>query len=258
MSQLSKIPDVSPTHLHSPVAGYPSLVPGMYGGHMKSFVLPSNAATQSMSWINATMNNNGSGPNQRGVYNSVYFRTKLTDIQIQAMFDYLGGSKDEPTLNYSQTLLQLDSYGGQINKYNGNDTSIKQRSSIMKGQFQTYWNNGYDNADELDSQYINWQKEFFTAMFAETGGFPDPDYIPPSGHPDPVKAKASVDGCYVNYPNGILGTNGGTPSIDHALKLYFGDAITKRLMSTKTLIDPNNFFQHSQSIPVDDSHRAID
>lgn len=251
ISDLGKLPSVSPTHLSSPIAGYPSLLPGMYGGHNNKLLgIPVSTDAQSMSWINATMTNNGSGPNQRGVYNSVYFRTKLTDAQCNSMYNYLSGSKDTSGLNYSQTLLQIDSYGGAINSYQKGDTSVKQRSSIMKGQFQTYWQSDGAKSMDLDAKYVAWQKSFFNDMFSETGGFPDPDYVAPSGQPDPVQAKDSVDGCYVNYPNSILGTNNGVPNIDHALHLYFGDAISARLKSTKTRIDPKNYFQHAQSIPV--------
>ena len=250
IDDLGNLSGVSPTRLSSPIAGYPSLLPGMYGGHAEPLDIPLTGDAQSMSWINATMTNNGSGPNQRGVYNSVYFRTKLTDIQCGAMYAYLSGSKDTPSLNYSQTLLQIDSYGGQINNYAKNDTSVKQRSSIMKGQFQTYWQSTKSKNVALDAQYVSWQKSFFNEMFSETGGFPDPDYVAPSGKPVPRVAKDSVDGCYVNYPNSILGTNNGTPNIDHALHLYFGDTIAARLKATKTKVDPKNYFQHAQSIPI--------
>ncbi|MCY3675272.1 MAG: FAD-binding protein [Paracoccaceae bacterium] len=226
----------------SPI-GHPSLMQGFaLAPDDAVFDIDSTFASQSMSWIDATMTNNGSGPNQRGNYNSAYFRTMLTDIQIQEMFDYLSGSKDTPDLDYSQTLLQIDSYGGQINQYSGGNTSIKQRSSIMKGQFQIYWNDGFQNQSDLDTQYVAWLTAFFTDMFKETGGFPDPT--------SSSSAAASVDGCYVNYPNSILGTNGGTPDIHHALNLYFGQDIAASLIKTKAQYDPDNWFQHAQSIPM--------
>ncbi|MFX5884916.1 hypothetical protein ABTE50_18950, partial [Acinetobacter baumannii] len=41
----------------------------------------------------------------------------------------------------AQTLLQVDSYGGAINAVAPDATAVPQRSSIMKLQYQTYWNN---------------------------------------------------------------------------------------------------------------------
>ena len=255
IADINKIEGISATPLTSPLAGYPVIYPGMSGPQDGGTVSSVDNGLQTMSWIDATMTNNGSGANQRGVYNSVYFRTGLTETQVNAMFTWLGGAKDDPDLQYNKTLLQIDSYGGAINSYTGNDTSVKQRSSIMKGQFQTYWVADPFDPGHLDAKYVTWQKNFYHAMFAETGGFPDPDYTPPAGVPDPSAAKASVDGCYVNYPNSILGTNGGEPGIEHALHLYFGDEMTRRLVEVKQTYDPDNFFRHAQSIPVSMSGR---
>jgi hypothetical protein len=41
----------------------------------------------------------------------------------------------------SQCLLQVDSYGGAINRVSPTATAVPQRSSIMKLQYQAYWNN---------------------------------------------------------------------------------------------------------------------
>ena len=243
VEKLGSIGGVKLEFVRVPIKGHPSLTQGgALAPDDAVFDITSSFAAQSMSWIDATMTNNGSGPNQRGNYNSAYFRTMLTDVQVQAMFDYLSGMKDTPGLDYSQTLLQIDSYGGAINAYVGTDTSIKQRSSIMKAQFQTYWNDGYMNQSDMDAKYVAWLTSFFMDMFKETGGFPDPTSASP--------AAASVDGCYVNYPNIILGTNGGTPDIHHALGLYFGPDITASLIRTKAQHDSKNWFQHKQSIPL--------
>ena len=258
VNDLDGISGVSPTRLRSQTAGYPTLVPGLFGPpSIGKFDITAPYAAQSMSWIDATMTNNGSGANQRGCYNSVYFRTMLTDVQLQKMYDYLSGGHDIDGLDYSQTLLQIDSYGGKINEYHGGDTSIRQRSSIMKGQFQIYWNDGYQNDLDRDSDYVGWLDNFFRDMFAETGGFPNPRYKPPAGGASPTDAKASVDGCYVNYPNRNLGTNGGTPDIEHALHLYFSLGITKKLVKVKAAFDSRNWFRHAQSVPVSLTDTAV-
>ena len=40
-----------------------------------------------------------------------------------------------------QSLLQVDSYGGAVKRVSATETAMRQRSSIMKLQYQTYWIN---------------------------------------------------------------------------------------------------------------------
>jgi hypothetical protein len=98
-------------------------------------------------------------------------------------------------------------------------TAVPQRSSIMKLQYQTYWTDpAHDDAN------LGWIRDFYTAMYGPDGPVPD----------------ATMDGCYVNYPDVDL--------IDWR-HLYYKDNYA-RLQHTKATWDPGNVFNHQQSIEL--------
>ena len=176
-----------------------------------------------MSWIEATQTLNGSGANQRGKYKSAYMLQTFPDGQADAIFRYLTGSDDsDPSYSNPQALLQVDSYGGQINAAASSDTAIPQRSSIMKLQYQTYWTHLGDDQYNLD-----WIRQFYQAVYGDSENKePTPDAV--------------VDGCYINYPDVDL-VNWQT--------LYYKDNYP-RLQRVKSQWDPTNVFHHAQSIEL--------
>lgn len=60
--------------------------------------------------------------------------------------------------------------------------------------------------------YLGWINHFYKDVYARMGGTPDPLKDPNS----------TVDGCYYNYPDSVLGTH-EDGRIDQALWLYFLD-----------------------------------
>jgi len=174
---------------------------------------------------------NGSGPNQRGKYKSAYMRKAFPGNQVAAIYKWLTTVPAGLTpADMTQSLLQVDTYGGQINTIAPDVTAVPQRSSILKLQYQTYWT---DPAD--DKAHLGWIKDFYEQVYKLTGGSPDPDQDPTN----------NVDGCYYNYPDTDL--NGMFNNKEFALKLYFGKNLA-RLKATKKRWDPNNYFNSSQSI----------
>lgn len=113
----------------------------------------------------------------------------------------------------------MDSYGGQINARPSDVTAVPQRSSIMKLQYQTYWQDPDDDVYNLD-----WINTFYNEMYGPEGPLPDD----------------VMDGCYVNYP-------------DSDLKdwpfLYYLESYP-RLQQAKMLWDPLDKFNHQQSIKL--------
>ena len=186
-----------------------------------------------MDWLWLTQNINGSGSNQRGKYKSAYHRANFTDVEITAMWEYLNGTAD-PRLN--QALVQIDSYGGRINRNDEtlNPTSVPQRSSLLKSQFQVYWT---DPAD--DAFYLKWISDLYDEYFGQYGG--KPVYQP--GSP--------FEGCYINYPDvDMKYTNQTHAQIDPGwLHLYYGNKVNQ-LIATKRSVDPDNLFHHQMSIPL--------
>jgi FAD/FMN-containing dehydrogenase len=172
---------------------------------------------QRLPWLYATQTLNGSGPNQRGKYKSAYMIKAFPDQQIETMWEHLSAAAH----HNARALLQVDSYGCQVNAVAADATAIPQRSSIMKLQYQTYWTD-----PEQDVQNLTWIRDFYAAMYGPRGPYPD----------------GVVDGCYVNYPD-----------VDLAdwEYLYYKDNYA-RLRRAKARWDPHDIFHHQQSIKPPD------
>jgi FAD/FMN-containing dehydrogenase len=196
--------------------------------HLGGFIQP-EAHTLLYTFYEAVQILNGSGQNQRGKYKSAYMRKGFTPHGVKTILKYL--KKPSGKMDMSQCLLQIDSYGGQINNIEPHATAIPQRSSVLKLQYQAYWAN-----KENDKEYLGWMRKFYTEMYKEYGGTPNPGLDPSD----------NVDGCYYNYPDSDLNKSGG---LEAALHLYFGNNLD-RLKQAKKTWDPNNYFNSFQSIPV--------
>lgn len=201
-------------------------------GHSSHFSPSMTVNTVKYTYYEATQTLNGSGPNQRGKYKSAYMRKGFTMDNAAAIYHAL---KTVPPgidpADMKQSLLQVDSYGGKINLVDPTATAIAQRNSILKLQYQTYWTYA-----ENDDAYLGWIRDFYGAVYVNTGGTPNPALDPTD----------NVDGCYYNYPdvdlNKLVGDEG-------ALRLYFLHNL-EGLIEVKNTWDPNNYFNHAQSIPV--------
>lgn len=191
--------------------------------------LPTPEKRRQMPWFQETMQVNGSGPNQRGKYKSAYHRKPFTGPQIEAMWNWL--TRDEPGVDLTQTLLQIDSYGCRGNAVEPSATAVPQRDSILKLQYQTYW-----TVPAQDSAHLEFLKGFYEDVYAATGGVPE---ISDADH------DLDTDGAYVNYPDIDLGV--ATDPAPQYPRLYYKDNYA-RLQSTKRIWDPRNHFHHSQSI----------
>ncbi|HEX8067153.1 MAG TPA: FAD-binding oxidoreductase [Thermoleophilaceae bacterium] len=193
-------------------AGLPSptgqVAPAGYLG-----VIARNPDVRELPWLYATQTMNGTGANRRGKYKSAYMIEPFPDYQVQVMWTFLS----EPTSPNPAALLQVDSYGCQVNALEPDATAIPQRSSIMKLQYQTYWT---DPAQ--DDENLSWIRDFYVAMYGPRGPVPD----------------GTVDGCYVNYPDVDL------PDWQH---LYYKGNYPE-LQRAKGRWDPGNVFNHRQSV----------
>ncbi|WP_341903912.1 BBE domain-containing protein [Fluviicola taffensis] len=199
--------------------------------HLGGFAQPV-AHTLSYTFYEAVQTLNGSGANQRGKYKSAYMRKGFPMYQIEAIYKYLTLVPQSLTpQDMTQCLLQVDTYGGEINTVSPTETAIPQRSSILKLQYQAYWTEEKD-----DHAFLDWMNEFYTTVYIETGGTPNPQLDPTD----------NVDGCYYNYPDSDLNAFGG---LEGALQLYFGENLP-RLKEVKKCWDPTDYFNSFQSIPA--------
>ncbi|MND34844.1 putative FAD-linked oxidoreductase YvdP [compost metagenome] len=201
------------------------------------------AGVAEMDWLNATQTVNGSGSNRRGKYKSSYMKELFTQEEADAFFKFLVQDERAQKPSFNDTRIAIDSYGGAINNKcetnNGfdpadNRTSIPQRSSILKLQYQTYWN---DKAE--DDIHINWIRELYYAVHEKYGR---------NGTPYPIK-EGRYEGCYINYPDidMLKGKEPNSPDYNW-LQLYY-PGIHEKLVKTKAKFDPNDWFRHRMSIP---------
>ncbi|MHC8510049.1 MAG: BBE domain-containing protein [Rhodospirillales bacterium] len=232
-----------------------AVAPRIYGGAPNLYAAKSAGAdpsmfTQYLSTYDAVQTLNGSGPNQFGKYKSAYHKQAFDSGQIQALYDGLTAQpeyKNAP-INMSQCLLQVDSYGGQINKIPLDETAIWQRQSILKLQYQAYWNDNSPVGEPdtgLALKYEEWMRGMYTKIYSATGGWPNPYYDNPDN-----PSQSIYQGCYYNYCDRDLGINGAPdPSIEFAMKMYFGPNVNK-LREVKAKYDPYNIWNSDQSIPL--------
>jgi FAD binding domain/Berberine and berberine like len=233
----------------------PRLLSRPLGGHLGYMSTPLKTKDAvHLTYLEALQTVNGSGPNRFGKYKSAYMKKAFPADQAEAIYYWLNVvPKGLKKADMTQSLLQVDSYGGEINAVSSTATPVPQRSSIMKLQYQTYWSNDSaagqrddpnlkKRAEAQARAHVEWINQFYAAVYKEYGGFPDPDRDP----------GGTVDGCYFNYPDVELGSH-ARGDVDHALRLYFLDNFRTNplnLVAVKRHWDPQNYFHHAQSIPV--------
>jgi FAD binding domain/Berberine and berberine like len=179
-------------------------------------------------WLNATISG-GIGGGHRGKYKSSNMKRNFTSTEARCIYKHL--TRDMPGVDLQGSILACDSYGGAINRPEMiTETSIPQRSTTMKLQFQTYW-----SSPEDDAARQQWMSDFYTDLYSGTDAHPD--Y---KGTPYP---NDSYEGCYINYPDKDMLAYSYWP------QLYYGEQdLYPFLQSVKRRYDPNNIFHHSMSI----------
>lgn len=189
-----------------------------------------------MDWLPFTQLVNGSGENQRGRYKSAYQKGNFTGKVIGGIWEAL--KRKDPGDHQTQSLLQIQSYGGKINQPDESTwefTSVAQRSSVLKWQPQTYWR---ESSAEADAEHAAWIRELYVKAFAESNGIP---------------LDNNFEGCYINYPDLDMTYLGGVPGEENSewYSIYFpDDRIRNRLIETKNQWDPRNIFRNEMSVPL--------
>ena len=185
-------------------------------------------AIDRMLWLDATIGDSGSGHSGRAAYKSSYMKQNFTSAEAKAIYRQL--TRTVPGVDLRGAIMAVDSYGGAVNKKELADvTSVWQRSSIMKVQFQQYW----DHAEE-DAGRMQWMREFYTDVYSQEV---EAKY---AGTPFPNEY---YEGCYINYPDcDMLGYNFWP-------QLYYGTQdLYPFLQQVKRRYDANNVFHHKMSI----------
>ncbi|MBE1159319.1 FAD-binding protein [Dyella acidiphila] len=196
-------------------------------------------------WLYATQTVNGSGNNQRGKYKSSYMKEAFAEAEMEALFKYLVETYPDDS-DFSQSLVQVDSYGGAINHIakgnNGfdpskNGTAVFQRNSVMKLQYQTYWT---DRAQ--DDKHVQWLRDFYYEVHQEHGynGTPCPESV--------ANPNSRYEGCYIGYPDidMLTGKVPGAANYNWG-ELYYGK-LYEQLVAIKNKYDPDGIFKFSMAL----------
>ncbi len=179
-------------------------------------------------WLDATIGDSGSGRSGRAAYKSSYMRRNFTRAEAKCIYKHL--TRIVPGVDLRGSVMAVDSYGGAVNaKGLAGVTSVWQRSSVMKVQFQQYWDH-----PEQDAGRLQWMREFYTDLYSQQV---EPQY---AGTPYPNEY---YEGCYINYPDGDMLAYAFWP------QLYYGaHDLYPFLQKVKRHYDPNNVFHHKMSI----------
>lgn len=237
-------------HIHSrPAEAYPPCKVYQATNHKYSFmVLP---------WLTATQYTNGNPENSRFKNTGAYHTKPFTDHMVQTLYKYLTMTPTtiKGTFAPVDAEIQIDSYGGKINTVKEESTAVAQRSSIMKCQFQIYWNHAQD--DDIN---LSWISNFTQEMYQycpELGwkpefrkGEPQNKYLITEYNGAPkTNENQGTDGGYINYPDICL----GTLQKSYAPIYWPRYATYSRLQKAKKAWDPLNRFNFKQSISRNDS-----
>ena len=179
-------------------------------------------------WLDATVQGGG-GRRSRAKYKSTYMKENFTAEEVKCIYKHL--KLPLASTKGGRPVLAVDSYGGAVNRSGlAAETSIAQRASTMKLQFQTYWSDPDDDAGQL-----KWMSDFYTDLYSG-------ENVPSryAGTPYPGK---HYEGCYINYPDKDMLGYSFWP------QLYYGEGdLYSFLQGVKQRYDPHNVFHHAMSI----------
>jgi hypothetical protein len=208
------------TSVHAPVSRF-QVSPCVEGKHRFS----------TMPWVEATVGRGSGGSGgygtTRGKYKSCYMKQNFTTAELKRMYAWL--TRDIPDVN-TGCVIAVDSYGGAANqRHLAHETSVPQRSSVMKLQFQMYW-----QKPEEDAARLKYFDEMYTDIYsANVQG----------KHAGTPFEGANYEGCYINYPDVDMARYDFWP------QLYYGTGdLYPFLKKVKRKYDPHNVFHNSMSI----------
>ncbi len=219
-TQIAELKDPQ-TSAHAPSGGRFQMSPCVEGKHRFTTV----------PWLEATVGKGSGGSGgygtTRGKYKSCYMKKNFTVEELKRMYAWL--TRDIPDVN-TGCVIAVDSYGGAANKpHMAGETAVPQRSSVMKLQYQMYWQNPAEDAARL---------KYFDAMYTDIySANLQGKYAGTPWHGE------YYDGCYINYPDADMIKYKFWP------ELYYGTAgLYPFLQAVKKKYDPHNIFHNSMAV----------
>ncbi|MGY0058766.1 FAD-binding oxidoreductase [Streptomyces sp. LZ34] len=176
-------------------------------------------------WLRAAQIGTGEGLTRSHTkMKSAYAKKTLSRDQIKVAFSHM----TETDTSRIPGVMTLSTYGGRVGDVAPDATAYAHRGTRFKIGYVTAWASPSD-ADVFEAGVRN----FYRAMYADTGGVPVPDEI--------------NDGAYINYPDADLRNPAWNTSDTPWHYLYYKDNY-RRLQRVKARYDPTNAFRHSLSI----------
>jgi FAD/FMN-containing dehydrogenase len=181
-------------------------------------------------WLDATLADGGGvsgNGTTRSKYKSCYMKKNFTTEELRRMYRHL--TREIPDMR-TGGVIAVDSYGGAVNRVAmAQETAMAQRSSIMKLQYQLYWQN-----PEEDEAHVKYFDEFYTDVYSANVD---------ARHAGTPFHNEFYEGCYINYPDVDMVRYPFWP------ELYYGTSgLYPFLQGVKKKYDPNNIFHHSMAI----------
>jgi FAD/FMN-containing dehydrogenase len=216
--------DFGPVEKRTPAPGDQRFAPRSPGARQHT----GRYSIERLLWLDATIGDSGGGRDGRAAYKSSYMKQNFTRQEAKCIYKHL--TRTVPGVDLRGSVMAVDSYGGAVNaKGTAEVSSVWQRSSIMKVQFQQYW----DRLEE-DAGRLQWMREFYTDLYSQ---HVDPRY---AGTPYPNQY---YEGCYINYPDSDMLAYAFWPQV------YYGTGdLYPFLQQVKRRYDPNNIFHHKMSV----------
>lgn len=177
-------------------------------------------------WLEAAISDRGGSDGARAKYKSAYMKRGFVPAEAQAIYRFYSGN----SITAQSSVISIDSYGGAVNRTQlAAETAIAQRSSVMKLQWQCYW---FDPTQ--DAQQLHDLDAFYTSIY--TGEHVD-------AHHQGTPWGDAYEGCYMNYADVDMLRYPYWP------ELFYGrDGLYEYLQKVKQAYDPNNVFHHAMSI----------
>nr|WP_279493841.1 FAD-binding protein [Actinocrispum wychmicini] len=166
------------------------------------------------------------GPDQskpfRFKVKSAYLRNRFTDEQAATIYQQLTADHPGDLLIGS---VGLATYGGQINAVPAAATATATRDAIIKLTYVAAWQD-----PTQDALHDEWIRQLYRAVYATTGGVPDPR-----------------DGAYISYPDRDLADPAqNTSGVPWSTLYYKGNY--PRLQRIKSRYDPRDVFRHALAV----------
>ncbi len=151
---------------------------------------------------------------------------RYSDDQAATVYEYLTSA----TYSHTASSFSLGSFGGQINAQAESATASSHRTAIMLASVFSCWDVPAD-----DARHLAWNREFYRALYADTGGYPVPN--------------DRYDGLFVNWPDtDVLDPVWNSSTVPWPTLYYKGNYA--RLQKAKAKWDPRDVFRHKLSVQL--------